>query len=88
MKSDIKQAEQKESNKQEIDKLNQDFGLGFEEQTLNLNRDHTDVTLKKYQIDSVERIYNKLPLREIKVNQFVGEGETSSLGNLLPTMGV
>jgi hypothetical protein len=41
----------------------------------------------KYQIDSAERIYGKINLREIKLNQFSGDAKTSFMG-MLPTMGL
>jgi len=53
---------------------------------LELDRLHDDKTLQKYQIDTMERIYQKLGVKEIKINQFVGDGK-SSLASILPGMG-
>lgn len=46
---------------------------------------HDDKTLQKYQIDATERIYNRIGIKEIKINQFVGEGK-ANLASLLPQM--
>ncbi len=34
----------------------------------------------------MERIYNKLGIKEVKINQFVGDGQPNLL-NILPSMG-
>jgi hypothetical protein len=53
---------------------------------LELDRLHDEKTLQKYQIDTMERIYQKLGVKEIKINQFVGDGK-SNLASILPSMG-
>jgi len=40
----------------------------------------------KYQIDSMERIYTRLGIKDIRINQFVGDNK-STLASILPTMG-
>jgi hypothetical protein len=40
----------------------------------------------KYQIDSTERIYSRLGIQEIKINQFTGDAKTT-LAALLPQVG-
>jgi hypothetical protein len=54
---------------------------------LSLDKEQTPITLRKYQIDSTERVYTKLNVKEIKINQFTGDSKTN-LGSLLPQMGV
>ena len=39
---------------------------------LEFDRLHDNKTLQKYQIDTMERIYSKLGVKEIKINQYVG----------------
>jgi hypothetical protein len=39
---------------------------------MDLDRLHDNKTLQKYQIDTMERIYNKIGVRELKINQYVG----------------
>jgi len=55
------------------------------ENVLNLEKEHNETTLAKYQIDSAERIYNKIGVRELKINQFTGDMKTN-LMSLLPMM--
>ena len=35
----------------------------------------------------MERIYNRLGIKEVKINQFVGGSEQSSLASILPSLG-
>jgi hypothetical protein len=53
---------------------------------LDLDKLHDEKTLQKYQIDTTERIYNKLGIKEVRINQFVGDGKTN-LASILPSMG-
>ena len=43
---------------------------------------HDDTTLRKYQIDATERIYQSLTMKDMKIHRY---GE-SSLRELLPTL--
>lgn len=52
---------------------------------LDVDRLHDNKTLQKYQIDTMERIYTKLGVKEIKINQYVGE--QSNLASILPGLG-
>ena len=62
----------------------------FELESLKLEiqmaQQHNPVTLKKYIIDSNERIYKQLRMGETRVNQFISSDDPSSmsLGTLLP----
>lgn len=53
---------------------------------LELSKTHDETSLRKYQIDSMERIYNRIGVKEMSINQFSGE-PNSSLASLLPTLG-
>ena len=45
----------------------------------------TAVNLQKYAIDSTQRIFEKLPLKDIKVHNYMGAGEAGGgAGRLLP----
>ncbi len=52
---------------------------------MDVDRLHDNKTLQKYQIDAMERIYNRLGVKELKINQYVGE--QSDLAKLLPGLG-
>lgn len=60
--------------------------LDMMKKRLEVDRLHDEKTLQKYQIDSMERIYNKLGIKEVKINQFVGDNK-STLASILPTLG-
>ena len=47
---------------------------------------HDAKTMQKYQIDATERIYHRLGVKEIKVNQFGGEEGKNTLGAILPQL--
>lgn len=53
---------------------------------LELYKVYDEKTMQKYQIDSMERIYQKLGVKEIRINQFVGDGQ-SNLSSILPSLG-
>jgi len=61
--------------------------LDFKRKVIEVDRLHDARTLQKYQIDALERIYNKLGIREVKINQFVGGSEQSNLASILPSLG-
>lgn len=44
--------------------------------------------LQKYIVDSTERIYNRLPIKEISINQYTGPENTSNISSLLPGIGM
>lgn len=62
------------------------FELDMMKKKLDVDRLHDEKTLQKYQIDSMERIYNKLGIKEVRINQFVGDNK-STLASILPTLG-
>lgn len=86
MKNDLLQEQEKIKNEQQTSRLKLDFELEFARKRLELDKEHDDKTLLKYQIDSTERIYNRLGIKEIKINQFTGDSKTS-LASILPQMG-
>jgi len=86
MKNDLLQEQERIKNEQQTARLRQDFEIEYARKRLELDKEHTEKTLLKYQIDSTERTYSKLGIREIKINQFTGDSKTS-LGSLLPQMG-
>ena len=47
---------------------------------------HDAKTMRKYQIDATERIYNRMAVKEIKVNQFGGGEVQNTLGSILPQL--
>jgi hypothetical protein len=46
--------------------------LELQKKIIEVDRLHDERTLQKYQTDTMERIYNKLGIKEVKINQFVG----------------
>jgi len=86
MKNDFNQEKERIQNDQNSSRLKQDFEFEFARKRLDLDKEHTQLTLQKYQIDSTERIYGKIGVKEIKSNQFSGDVKTNLLG-LLPAIG-
>ncbi len=73
-------------NEQKLEQEKKDFELESLKLEIQMAQQHTPVTLKKYIIDSNERIYRQLKMGETRVNQFVSSDDPSSLslGTLLP----
>lgn len=46
--------------------------MEYSRKKLDLDKMHDEKTLTKYQIDSTERIYQRLGVKEIRINQFNG----------------
>jgi len=67
--------------------MKQNFELDYQRKLLEVDKLHDEKTLKKYSIDSMERIYNKLGIKEVRINQFVGGGDQSNLATILPSLG-
>ena len=86
LKNDLEKQQERISNDQKLEDLKHNFELEFMRKKLEVDKLHDDKTLQKYQIDTMERIYNKLGIKEVKINQFVGDSK-SSLASILPTMG-
>jgi hypothetical protein len=61
--------------------------LEDQRKVIEVDRLHDNKTLQKYQVDAMERIYNKLGIKEVKINQFVGGSEQSGLASILPSLG-
>ena len=86
LKTDLEQEQEKLKNDNALRQMKQDFDLDYQKKLLEVDRLHDNKTLQKYQIDSMERIYNKLGIKEVKINQFVG-GDQTSLASVLPSLG-
>lgn len=56
----------------EFERRNKEEELNYLKKVIEVDKLHDNKTLQKYQIDAMERIYNKLGIREVKINQFVG----------------
>ena len=85
MKKEFEQEKERIENQQKAAKMKQDFDIEAAKIKLELDKQHNETTLLKYQIDTTERIYSKIGMRELKINQFSGESKTNLLG-LLPAM--
>lgn len=44
--------------------------------------------MQKMLLDATERIFNKLPLKEVRVNNFVAPENSMNLASLLPGLGM
>lgn len=85
MKKEFEQEKERIQNDQAAMNMKTDFELEIARKRLNLEKEHNETTLAKYQIDCTERIYSKIGVREIKINQFTGDMKTNLL-SLLPMM--
>jgi hypothetical protein len=63
MKNQLLQEQERIKNEQTAAKLRQEFDLEFARKRLELDKEHDEKTLLKYQIDSTERIYSKLGIK-------------------------
>lgn len=61
--------------------------MEYQKKVIDVDRLHDARTLQKYQIDAMERIYNRLGIKEVKINQFVGGSDQSNLASILPSLG-
>ena len=86
MKNKLTEDKQKIENELYLVKIRQDFDIEYARQKIDLDKLHDEKTLLKYQIDSTERIYNRLGIKEIKINQFTGDSK-NNLASVLPQMG-
>jgi (p)ppGpp synthase/HD superfamily hydrolase len=84
-KNSFEKATERLKNDQKITEERQNFELDMKKEKIDFDRMHDEKTLKKYRIDTTERIYSDLGLKEIKINQFTGSGQ-SGLGGLLPSL--
>ena len=85
MKKEFEQEKERIQNDQAATSMKTDFELEIARKRLNLEKEHNETTLAKYQIDTTERIYNKIGVKELKINQFTGDMKTN-LMSLLPMM--
>lgn len=56
----------------EFERKNRELELDYQKKVIEVDRLHDSKTLQKYQADTMERIYNKLGIKEVRINQFVG----------------
>ena len=63
MRIDFNQEKERISNDQNAQRLKQDFEIEFIRKRMDLDKEHTALTLQKYQIDSTERIYGKVGIK-------------------------
>ena len=85
MKKEFEQEKERIQNDQSATNMKTDFELQIARKRLNLEKEHNETTLAKYQIDSTERIYNRIGVKEMKINQFTGDMKTN-LMSILPMM--
>ncbi|CAL6077247.1 SPFH_domain/Band 7 family protein [Hexamita inflata] len=75
-------------DKLEIDKINNEFALKKFEEQLKVEKLMTPTNLQKYMIDQTKAIYQGLPLKEIKLNQYIGPEQTGNIASMLPAVGM
>jgi hypothetical protein len=85
MRKDFEQEKERIQNEQNSAKMKQDFEIEFSRAKMALDKEHNEMSLSKYQIDVTERIYNKIGVKELKINQFTGDMRTN-LAGLIPMM--
>eukprot|EP00703_Trepomonas_sp_PC1_P004277 JAP92329.1 SPFH domain/Band 7 family protein [Trepomonas sp. PC1] len=76
------------SDRLEIEKINNDFMLQKFADQLKIEKNMDPLTMQKYMIDATKQIYQDLPLKEIKLNQYIGPEQTSNIASMLPAMGM
>lgn len=81
-------AEAKKAKEMDAERLRKLFDLEIFEKTAEADGRMNAVALQKYIVDSTERIYSKLPLREINVSSYTGPENTSNIASLLPAIGM
>ena len=85
IKKDFEEKKEKIMNDQNAAKMKIEYDIKNAKRRLDLDKEHNDTSLLKYQIDTTERLFNKIGLRELKINQYTGEAKTNLL-SLLPAM--
>lgn len=79
---------QRKAKEMEAEELRKSFDLKMFQKSIEVDATMNPVAIQKYIVDSTERIYSKLPLKEISVNQYVGPENTSNISSLLPAIGM
>ena len=85
MKRNFEEEKERINNEQNAAKMKIEFEMENARRKLELDKEHNDTSLLKYQIDSTERIYQKIGVKEMKINQFSGDMKTNLL-SLIPAM--
>ena len=85
MKRQFEQEKERINNEQNAAKMKIEFEMENARRKLELDKEHNETSLLKYQIDSTERIYQKIGVKEMKINQFSGDMKTNLL-SLIPAM--
>ncbi|KAL4455783.1 hypothetical protein ABPG74_003193 [Tetrahymena malaccensis] len=71
---------------QEQERLDKEFQLEMFKKTVEADKNLDGAALQKYIVDSTERIYQRLPLKEISVNSYVGPDGVQNIASLLPAL--
>ena len=71
---------------QTLNKMKQDFEKEEAKKMFEVEKEHNEITLAKYEIDTMEEIYKRQNIRNISIHQFAG-GDKESLAALLPAIG-
>lgn len=65
--------------------MRQDFDKDYRKKKFELEKEHDERTLTKYEIDSIERTYMSLRGNTISVSQYTG-GDKETIAALLPNL--
>ena len=85
IKKEFEEKKEKIMNDQNAAKMKIEYDMKNARIRLDLDKEHNETSLLKYQIDTTERLFQKIGLRELKINQYSGESKTDLL-SLLPAM--
>ena len=66
--------------------MRQDYEKEEAKKLFEVDKEHNEMTLTKYQIDSMEKILKAQNLRGVSINQFSG-GDKNSMAAFLPGIG-
>ncbi|KAL4489277.1 hypothetical protein ABPG72_006341 [Tetrahymena utriculariae] len=77
---------EKKKKEQEQERLEKEFALEMFKKTVEAEKTLDGAALQKYIVDSTERIYQRLPLKEISVNSYIGPEGVSNISSLLPAI--
>lgn len=71
----------------EAEEAKKSFDLKMFSKVIEVDGTMNPTAIQKYIVDSTERIFQRLPLKEISVTQYVGPEGSSSIASLLPAVG-
>lgn len=63
LRKDFEQEKERIQNEQNAARMKQDFEFEYAKKKIELDKEHNETSLAKYQIDVTERIYNRIGVK-------------------------